>query len=90
MIVEGKVTGTIAADLTVAGTLTTAQEMAAVLTIPNLVLPPRYHGSVTVTPSAERQILQTQDLYMQDNITIEPIPENYGLITWDGSTLTVS
>lgn len=49
-----------------------------------------YEGSYEVTPSAETQTLSTRNLRMTDNITINPIPSNYGLITWDGSTLTVS
>ena len=36
------------------------------------------------------QTLETDSLYMQGNITINPIPSNYGLITWNGSILTVS
>lgn len=51
---------------------------------------PSYTGSYTVTPSRETQVLQTNGLKATSNITIEPIPSNYGLITWDGSTLTVS
>lgn len=49
-----------------------------------------YTGEYTVTPSAETQTLQTDNLRMTDNITIEPIPQNYGLITWNGSIITVS
>ena len=49
-----------------------------------------YEGNYTVTPSAETQTLDTRNLRMTDNITINPIPNNYGLITWNGSTLTVS
>lgn len=49
-----------------------------------------YTGNYTVTPSAEEQVLQTENLRMTDNITINPIPQNYGLITWNGSYLTVS
>lgn len=49
-----------------------------------------YTGSYEVTPSAETQTLATADLAMSENITINPIPNNYGLITWNGSTLTVS
>ena len=49
-----------------------------------------YTGSYTVTPSAEAQVLETAELYMTDNLTINPIPENWGLITWNGSVLTVS
>ena len=49
-----------------------------------------YTGVYAVTPSAETQTLQTNGLRMLDNVTINPIPSNYGLITWNGSTLTVS
>lgn len=49
-----------------------------------------YTGEYEVTPSAEAQTLQTNGLRMLDNVTINPIPSNYGLITWNGSTLTVS
>lgn len=49
-----------------------------------------YTGSYEVTPSAETQTLDTKDLRMTDNIVVNPIPSNYGLITWNGSTITVS
>lgn len=49
-----------------------------------------YTGEYEVTPSAEAQTLQTNGLRMLGNVTINPIPSNYGLITWDGITLTVS
>ena len=51
---------------------------------------PGYEGEYTVTPQAVEQILQTKDKLLTDNIVINPIPSNYGLITWNGSTLTVS
>ena len=52
-------------------------------------LPP-YEGPVTVTPTQETQVLQTRQTTLLTDITINPIPSNYGLITWDGSVLTVS
>lgn len=51
---------------------------------------PAYTGATTITPSGETQILNTADKSLYENITINPIPSNYGLITWNGSTLTVS
>lgn len=50
----------------------------------------RYEGAYEVTPTQETQILETAGLVMNSNVTIEPIPSNYGLITWNGSVLTVS
>lgn len=49
-----------------------------------------YHGAYTFTPSSQVQTIETEGLVLTDNITINPIPTNYGRITWDGATLTVS
>ena len=50
----------------------------------------QYHGGYEFTPSASEQTIPTAGLVLSDNITINPIPSNYGLITWNGSTITVS
>lgn len=52
--------------------------------------PNAYAGATTVTPSEETQVLATAGLMVSDNITVDPIPSNYGLITWDGSKIIVS
>ena len=52
-------------------------------------LPP-YTGPYTVTPTQSTQTLSTTGKRMTGNVTISPIPSNYGLITWDGSVLNVS
>ena len=49
-----------------------------------------YEGAYEVTPSSETQVLETNNLRMTGNVTINPIPNNYGLITWNGSIITVS
>lgn len=49
-----------------------------------------YDGPYEVTPSRQRQQLATSNKILAHNVIIEPIPSNYGLITWNGSTLTVS
>ena len=49
-----------------------------------------YTGAYEVTPSGETQTLETENKRMTDNVTINPIPNNYGLITYNGSILTVS
>lgn len=51
---------------------------------------PDYEGETTFTPSAEMQTIQTAQTVLLSDITINPIPSNYGLITWNGATLTVS
>lgn len=51
---------------------------------------PIYDGPIEITPSRETQVLETQGKILITNIVVNPIPKNYGLITWDGSVLTVS
>ncbi len=54
------------------------------------VYPPQYTGPTVITPTSSEQVLATSDKTILTDIIIEPIPSNYGLITWNGSTLTVS
>ena len=49
-----------------------------------------YTGPTEFTPSSEAQTVSVKNFRMTDDITINPIPQNYGLITWNGSTITVS
>ena len=49
-----------------------------------------YTGITTVTPSNQIQVLPTEGKTVSVNITVNPIPSNYGLITYNGSYLTVS
>ncbi len=49
-----------------------------------------YTGEYEVTPSAETQTLNTEGLRLTRPITVNPIPQNYGLITYNGAVLTVS
>lgn len=49
-----------------------------------------YDGAYEWTPSESVQTIEIANKKALDNITINPIPSNYGLITWNGSTLTVS
>lgn len=54
------------------------------------IYPNPYTGAVEVTPSEELQTLETRGLMMTENVKVNPIPSNYGLITYNGSTITVS
>ena len=51
---------------------------------------PVYHGPYEVTPTQSTQTLHTSGYKLTHNVTVNPIPSNYGLITWNGSVLTVS
>ena len=49
-----------------------------------------YTGPYTFTPAASPQIVPTSGLRMIDNVTINPVPSDYGHISWNGSVITVS
>lgn len=49
-----------------------------------------YEGEYNITPTTQEQIVPIIGLTARRNITVGAIPSNYGLITWNGSTLTVS
>lgn len=49
-----------------------------------------YEGEYTVTPSAETQVLQTNNLRMTGDVTVNPIPSDWGHITWNGSYITIT
>ena len=49
-----------------------------------------YEGPYEFTPTQETQTVQTADKVLLENIVINPIPQNYGLITWNGAVITVS
>lgn len=49
-----------------------------------------YDGEYDVTPSSVVQVFATNGKKMNHDFVVEPIPSNYGLITWNGSIITVS
>ena len=75
---------------TIRGTMAAQETVRGDISIPSSVGGDPYEGSYSVTPSTETQVLNTQYKTMSQNVTINPIPSNYGLITWNGSTITVS
>lgn len=72
------------------GQLSGQKTITAGMTVPQVVDTRPYLGSYSFTPTQEMQIIEIEGLKATQNITIDPIPQNYGLITWNGSTLTVS
>lgn len=56
----------------------------------NTVAGEHYTGETDFIPSAEAQTIRTAGLIMDGDIIVEPIPSNYGLITWNGSYIRVS
>lgn len=49
-----------------------------------------YDGDYIITPSNVAQEIQTKNKAMLHNLVVQPIPSDYGKITWDGVTLMIS
>lgn len=64
-------------------------EAANVIRVRDFVYPV-YDGATEVTPTAAEQVLYTANRTTLSDIIINPIPSNYGSITWNGSYITVS
>ena len=70
--------------------LSNANALSFDLKTPSQIGVENYDGEYVITPTNEAQILNTNHLRMMQNVTVNPIPSNYGLITWNGSKLMVS
>ena len=49
-----------------------------------------YEGDYEFTPTQQQQVIQIAGKAARQDIIINPIPSNYGLITYNGSFITVS
>ena len=90
MHVYGEISGRLTPGSTLKGRLKGEERIQGSLTVPIEIFPEEYQGSYDITPGPEAQILATSDKLLTQGIIIEPIPSNYGLITTDGSVITVS
>ena len=51
---------------------------------------PKYDGPYEFTPTAEEQTIPIAQLQARQDITINPIPSNWGLVTYNGNVITIS
>lgn len=64
-------------------------EMAAAITALPTTEYPTYTGATEFTPSDSAQVVETKGQVLASNITVNPIPSNYGKITYTGFVLRV-
>ena len=84
MNAEASLNGGISASASVVKTISATVSMHK----PPSVNP--YTGEYEWTPTEEPQTIPICDKTATRDIVINPIPSNYGKISWNGSTLTVS
>lgn len=49
-----------------------------------------FDGDYSITPTTQEQTIPISGKTGRRDIVVGAIPQNYGLVTWDGSVLTVS
>ncbi len=82
--------GTLSGISSLSGVLSGASTISGALSTPQSGRTSPFEGAYEYTPSNEVQTIEIADLRATQNITINAIPNNYGLVTWNGSTLTIS
>ena len=90
MNVYGVIKGTLSAPGVLSGKLSGVRSISGSLSVPSVGYVPRYEGPYEFTPTSEMQTVQIENELATGDITINPIPNNYGLITYNGSIITVS
>lgn len=86
----GNISGAVSGKATLSGHVSGKSTLKGEVQIYNASAPPDYTGGYEVTPSQQEQTLPTANTMLARNIIVHSIPNYYGLITWDGATLTVS
>ena len=90
MHVYGELIGNLKSSGQLSGFLSAQHGISGTLTIPSAVGVDTYAGPYEYTPTEDTQTVAISHKMATENIVINPIPFNYGLVTWNGSTLTVS
>lgn len=90
MHVYGEIKGTLSGNGTLTGSVSSAGTLSGSLSVPSAAGVERYEGEYEFTPSSQIQMIEISGKMAADNIIINPVPSQYGLITWDGTTITVS
>lgn len=89
-MIEATLTVQIAEAYTLEAQNAEEYSLAPELNIVHRVVSDPYEGDYSFTPSDEEQVIPILGKTATQDIVINPIPSNYGLISWNGSTLTVS
>lgn len=90
MNVYGVITGRLTPAGTLSASLTANKTLKGTLTVPSTAGVEKYRGEYEFTPGANSQTVEIEGLLAMQDIIINPIPDNWGLITYDGSGIRVS
>lgn len=85
----GSVIGEMKRAAALSGAVSARQKLSGNLATVYIAGAPHYDGEYEVTPGEQEQIIYTALKVLQQNITVKPIPSNYGRIAYDGAVLSV-
>ncbi len=72
------------------GSLSGVGSLNGVISKPPEIPAEEYGGPYEFTPTEDTQTIEIANKKAVTDIIINPIPTNYGRITWNGSVLTIS
>lgn len=84
-----KMTGHLTPRGRVSGSLSSIT-LTGEVTFPSVASVEQYKGDYVFAPASVPQVIDIQGKQATEDIIIEAIPSNYGLVEWDGSVLKVS
>jgi hypothetical protein len=80
--------GIITPSATLSGVLSPSATLVGTITAGISI--PTYQGEYNFTPSEDEQTINIDGMVADGNIIVNPIPNNYGLVTRVGSILTIT
>ena len=90
MHVYGELIGRLKSSGQLSGFLSAQKGISGLLTIPSAVDVTVYDGPYEFTPTQQTQTVEITNKMATQDIIFNPIPSDWGHITWDGAILTVS
>lgn len=58
--------------------------------VTEVIVGDHYEGVYIATPTQAQQVFPTQGKILDEDFIVEPIPNNYGLVEWNGFFLKIS
>ncbi len=87
IVLDVQITEQYEADVSVDGNIEAEADGSIVV---NKIVADEFEGAYEYTPTQNTQVIEIAQKKAVQNITINPIPQNCGLVTWHGAFLHIS
>lgn len=85
-----RLVGVLSGPAQIIGALSGESALSGEVSRPTVISPGAYDGPYEFIPGDTARTVEIKGLMAKQDIIIDPIPNNYGRITWNGSVITVS